>query len=296
MDVNLKMLKKTPSWDWPENAGTTIVKTLTDNRAAKKDRLLAAELAGEYVVQSDKIAEVLLNVLKSNAEPAELRSQAAISLGPGLEDADLEGFDAPEGPPAFSEKVVRDIQESFRNLYLDANVPKEVRRAILEASVRNPQDWHEGAIRNAYASDDQEWRLTAVFCMCYIRGFEKQILESLESKNPDIQYEAVRAAGNWEIDAAFPFIAGLIAKTSAASDKPLLLAAIEAAASIRPSETEILEPLVESDDDDVSEAAMDALAQAGQMAGWEDEDRDLDEDDDDLDDDDDDMDEDGDGD
>jgi hypothetical protein len=278
--VNLNMLKNTPSWDWPEDAGTLIVDTLMDGGASKKDRLLAANLAGEYVVLNDKIAEALLNIVKSNAESAELRSRASISLGPGLEEADIEGFDASEDPPALSEHVVGDIQKALQSLYLDADVPKKVRRSVLEASVRNPQDWHEGAIRSAYASDDEEWRLTAVFCMCYIRGFEKQILESLESKNAAIKYEAIRAAGNWEIDAAFPYIAELIASTSKASDKSLLLAAIEAVASIRPGETEILESLVESDDDDVSEAAMDALAQAGQMAGWEDDDDDLDEDDD----------------
>ena len=58
-------------------------------------------------------------------------------------------------------------------------VPKELRRRILEASVRAFEPWHPDAIRTAYASSDQEWVLTAVFAMAHIKGFDEQILESL---------------------------------------------------------------------------------------------------------------------
>ena len=93
---------------------------------------------------------------------------------------------------------------------MDTNVPKEVRRRILEASVRAPQDWHQNAIREAYSSGDESWRLTAVFCMRFVRGFNDQILEALEAENQDIHYQAVCAAGNWEVDAAWSHIASLI--------------------------------------------------------------------------------------
>jgi hypothetical protein len=52
---------------------------------------------------------------------------------------------------------------------------------VLEASVRAPQDWHLDAIREAYSSTDEAWSLTAVFCMRFVRGFNEQILEALES-------------------------------------------------------------------------------------------------------------------
>jgi hypothetical protein len=49
------------------------------------------------------------------------------------------------------------------------------------------------------------------------------------------------------------------------TEKPLLLAAIEAAASIRPEDaSEILGDLVDSDDDEIFEAVFDALALAGE--------------------------------
>ena len=151
---------------------------------------------------------------------------------------------------------------------MDADVPQEVRRRILEAAVRAPQDWHQDAIREAYSSADESWRLTAVFCMRFIRGFNDQILEALESENHDIHYEAVCAAGNWEVDAAWSHIAGLV--TTEEPDKPLLLAAIDAVASIRPQEAaEILTDLMDSEDEDIAEAILEALAMA--ELPWEDE-------------------------
>jgi hypothetical protein len=128
-------------------------------------------------------------------------------------------------------------------------------------------------VRAAYSSDDQDWKLTAVFCMRFIRGFHDQILESLESENPDIHYEAVCAAGNWEIDAAWPHIAALV--TSDEIEKPLLLAAIEAAAFIRPHEaSEIFVDLMASYDEDIVDAVYEALAMTEEP--WYDEDDDDD--------------------
>jgi hypothetical protein len=270
MVVDLKMLESTPPWDWPEEAGTIIVSALLDVNAAIKDRMLAAMMAGEFAVLKDKTAEALLKIVNSTSEIDELRSQAADSMAPGLEEAEIEGFDNPGDLPSYSEQEVRNIQASFYQLYHDESVSKMIRRSVLEASAKFPQEWHEGAVRAAYASDDEEWRLTAVVCMRSIKGFDRQILDSLESMNPDIECAAIRAAGNWEIDAAFPHVSKLISSPPSASQKQLLLAAIEAVALIRPRETDMLEPLVESNDDEVSEAAMDALTQAGQAASWDD--------------------------
>ena len=162
----------------------------------------------------------------------------------------------------------------LHTLYADADVPQEVRRRILEASVRAPQDWHPDAISSAYASDDETWKLTAVFCMRFVRGFDEQILAALDSGNPEIHYEAVCAAGNWEVAAAWPHIAALV--TSGETDKPLLLAAIEAVASIRPQEAaETLLDLTDADDEDIAEAAYDAMAMARGLSGEEDDEDDA---------------------
>ena len=117
--------------------------------------------------------------------------------------------------------------------------------------------------------------------MQFIRGFDKQILESLKSQNPDIRYHAVCAARNWGIDAAWQHIAALV--TSEETEKELLLAAIEAAAFILPDKaSEILGPLLESDDEDIVDAAYEALAMAGESFDEEDDDEEDEEDDKDI--------------
>lgn len=260
--MDLKILKDTPPWEWPQGTDMMLLGIFSDDQRDESDRLLAAELAGDYTVINDELAVALLSIVLSSEESEDLRARAVISLGPILETAYIDEFEDPEDVP-ISEKTFHVIQESLRELYMDADVPKEVLRRTLEGSVRAPQDWHQEAIRDAYFSDDESWRLTAVFCMRYIRGFTAQILETLENENEDIQYEAVCAAGNWEVDAAWSHIASLA--TTKLTDKSLRLAAIEAVAGIRPQEAaEILIELTQFDDEDIVDAAHEAMA----MSGW----------------------------
>jgi len=259
--MNLKMLQDTPPWDWPQGTGRMLQEILCDKRADASDRILAAELAGDFTVISDELLHILLSIVQSNEESEKLRARAVISLGPALEYADEDIFDEDFDEIPISEEMFNKIQESLQRLYRDAGVPKEVRRRILEASVRAPQDWHRDAVRAASLSNDEDWKLTAVFCMGYIRGFDDQILDALRSENPDIHYEAVCAAGNCELDAAWPYIADVLG--SSEIDKPLLLAAIEAAGNIRPQEAaQFLLTLSQSDDEDIVEAAYDAMSMA----------------------------------
>jgi hypothetical protein len=122
--------------------------------------------------------------------------------------------------------------------------------------------------------------LTAVFSMRYVRGFDEQILETLHNPDPEIHYEAVRAAGAWELDGAWTHAVELVNDPN--TPKMLLLAAIGAVGSIRPAEAgQVLLDLSESDDEEIAEAATDAMVMADANSDWVDEeDEDLDEDDD----------------
>ena len=258
---------------------------LRNPEADAADRLLAADLAGDFTVIDDALADALLAIVGSGGEPEELRAKAVISLGPALEQADIEEFDDPDAVP-IGEKTFRGIKQSLRKLYLDSAVPKSVRRSILEAAVRAPQEWHPGAIRRAWSSEDPEWKLTAAFCMSYVRGFDREILEALASADPGIYYHAVRAAGTWEVDAAWPRVAAIA--TLANTNKPLLLAAIEALATIRPHESmEMLVDLADSEDEDIREAAGEAMSMAEGLKDNELDDDEFEDDEDDDDDDDD---------
>jgi hypothetical protein len=256
--MDLKTLLDTPPWDWPSDTGKTFQKILRDRRADESDRLVAATLAGHLTVINDDLANVLLAVVGSDKEPERLRVRAAVSLGPVLEQAERYGFEDPEDVP-ITERAFRNIQDSLQRLYSDKCTPMEVRRRILEASVRAPETWHQKAIGDAYSSGNTEWMLTAVSSMRWVRGFDSQILSALQSADPEIHYEAVNAAGAWELDAAWSHVVKLV--NDAHTPRSLLFAAIGCVGAIRPAEArKTLVDLAGSDDEEIAGAALEAMS------------------------------------
>ena len=268
--MDLKTLQETPPWEWPRDAGKVFQEILLDHQANETDRVIAAELAGDLTVINDELANALTAIVRRPDEPEQLRATAAIALGPVLEQAETDGFEDPDDVMPITQRTFRNIQDWLQKLHFDNSIPKEVRRRILEASVRAPEVWHQNAIRAAYSSGDKEWILTAVFSMRWIRGFDDQILEALKSADPEIHYEAVEAAGTWGLAAAWSHIVALV--HGAATPKPLLLAAISAVASIRPAEARrILVDLADSGDEEIAEAADEAIGMAETVSDEEDD-------------------------
>ena len=256
--MGLKILQDTPPWDWPQDTAEKLLKVLRDKQGPESERLIAADLSGDFVVINDKLAEALLAIAGNAQESEDLRGRAGIALGPALEQAYLDDFEDPEDVP-ISKQTYHNILETLHRLFMDLSIPQEVRRRILEAAVRSPQDWHPGAVRTAYASNDESWNLTAVFCMRFVPGFNDLILKALDSKNKNIYYEAVCAAGNWELETAWPHIAKIL--TSKKTNKSLMLAAIEAAVGIRSTEAAmLLGNLMDSRDEEIAEAAYEGMA------------------------------------
>jgi HEAT repeat protein len=106
--------------------------------------------------------------------------------------------------------------------------------------------------------------------MGHVRGFDQQILEALENPDPGIHYHAVRAAGTWEVEAAWPHVAALARSDT---NKPLRLAAIEALGTLCPLDSvEVLANLADSEDEDVAETASEAMTMAEGMSDDEDDD------------------------
>lgn len=274
--MNLQMLANIPSYEWSDKAAGLIRKALTDKKIAASDRLMAAEMAGEATVMNDQMADILISILQDKSETNDMRCTAVISLGPALEYADTMEFDDEEDL-MISEPAYEKIQQTLRRLFMDSDVHEDIRRRILEASARAPQEWHRDAVRAAYMSDNEKWRLTSVFCMSYIEGFEKQILESLDSKDPDMFYEAVCASGNMGLEKAWPYITKILSSPDA--DIDLLLAAIDAVVNIRPEEAhDVLGHLVDHKDQDVVDAAFEALGMADEFLDDENDDDDDDDD------------------
>lgn len=158
-------------------------------------------------IHDDAGAHRMLDILTDSQADPELRGQAAIKLGPGLQLCD-ERIDWDDLDLYFGKATFEEIDQTFRRLYHDASTPKLVRRRILEAAVRAPMDWHEGAVRAAWETDDDDWRETAVFGMGHVLGFEDQLLGILkrDDSSEGVLREAVRSAGARELDEAEPIV------------------------------------------------------------------------------------------
>jgi hypothetical protein len=276
MDVN--ELSRVPSWEWPAEAAELIIATLRDRAVREQDRRLAAELAGDMIVMNDEMADGLLEILADPTESPFLRGRAAISLGPVLEELWLQVGDPfpDEDDPVVSPEVAAAIAEGLRDACTDADAPKELRRRALEASIRWPADWHAATVREAYASSDAEWRITAVFCMRFIDGFEDQIVASLADEDPRIEREAVCAAGEHALAAAWKHVVRIVEGDT--TDRGLLLAAIAAVGAIRPDEAEsVLSVLADEDDEEIEAAIEETLLHARMEMRGPDFDEDFDE-------------------
>lgn len=114
--MDLKNLQDTPPWDWPRDAGERFQEILRDERASDSDRLVAAELAGDLTVINDELADSLTAIISSQNESEQLRAQAAIALGPVLEQAEADGFEDPDNVP-ITQRKFRGIQASLRKLH-----------------------------------------------------------------------------------------------------------------------------------------------------------------------------------
>ncbi len=280
--TELALLETNEPWNWPTDAGEQLLQLITEAALSEEERLLAVRLAGETLVMDDAIASALLALLGDGDQPEDLRGQAAISLGPALEQAeldrlaDVDDLELPEElahvdleDSLLSPTILREIKQRLRAVVDDESAPPLVRRRALEASVRAAEDWHEEAVQRAWDDGDPTWKLTAVFCMRFIGGFEAQILESLASEDDELVYEAVLAAGVWVLDDAWGPIRKLLDQNE---DRDLLMAAMEALPQIRPEQAEeLLLPFTKHDDEEFVELANDIMAM---VCAFEEEDED----------------------
>ena len=140
--MDLKTLYDTPPWEWPEGTDKMLLGILRDDRTDQSDCLLAAELAGDSTVVNDELVDALLSILRNGHAPENLRGQAAISLGPALEYADIDGFEEPGATP-ITEQTFRKIKEALRKLYADVDDEDTV-EAVYEAMSMAGGFWGEG--------------------------------------------------------------------------------------------------------------------------------------------------------
>ena len=215
------------------------------------------------MMMDDDIARAFLRVASGDAAE-EIRSDAIVGLGPIIEEAGMDfsvdeiDFELdPDLGPGISRDTFKSIIAEIRALYENEAQPKLVRRRAFEVLVRDPQPWQSAEIRKHYAGDDPLWKLTAVFGMGYVAGFEKEIAATVASASDHLLYEAVRAASSMEVSSAAQHIRDLA--TSNRTDRDLRLVAIEALVNVDPDSEDILLSLTRSRDAEIAETAQGAL-------------------------------------
>ena len=255
-------------------------------------REAAKEAAAGAMV--DDLARDLVALIADASASDDARGDAAIALGPALEVCHYEGYEEHGEEMPLTAPVFAEVKQALESLYADESVSVLVRRRILEAAVRAPVEWQMAAIRTAWASDDADWRLTAVFCMGQVEGFRDELIAAMAADDLDLRCEAIFAAAEADMEEAGPEVIKLAQTTSL--DKDVRMAAIHALAMIAPEGApEALEALVDDEDPEISEMAQEALDEL--LLGEEDfddddedlDDEDLDEEDDEDDEDDDDA-------
>lgn len=237
---------------------TTLIRNL--NSPDEKARSVAQdELATEM---NDGMAEAIA-AIALNGDSETLRENAIVALGPVIEECgdeyhfgSEEDQDAELGP-SVSRATFESVVQRIRGIYSDPAQPVLLRRRAFEVLVRDPEAWHAAEIRTLLASDDPDWRLTAIFAMGMVPGFDKELVALLETSTGVHLAEAVRAAGQMEVIDAAKRVRALAASDE--TDHDVRLEAILALPGVDDDAYDLLDELSASEDEEIAEAADEAL-------------------------------------
>jgi HEAT repeat protein len=218
--------------------------------------LRAKAIEGLSECEDRSLLDPLIGLLLGDLEGS-VRAAAASTLGTFTmlaEFGDLKASDA--------EKVEKALITAFNN----RNEQIDVRSRALESISMLSKPRVEDMIRQAYRSDDLEFRAGALCAMgrtCN-SNWLSILLQELSSPHPQLRFEAARACAELEAVEAVPRLIELTRD----DDAQVQLSAVEALGRIGGNEAkQALEECRDGADDVISEAAEEAL---DEMKFWED--------------------------
>lgn len=207
----------------------------TDPRA----RAAAIRLLWEN--DDEKLIPILIKKLRD--DPDELvRSAAATGLGLFVYLGELEDIDE-ETHHTLEDVLLETLKGTDTDL---------VRRHALESLGYSGRGEIPDLIRKAYNTASQDWVASALFAMSRTADsiWEEQVKECLDHHSPEVQLEAVRAAGNLSIESARPALLKILRHPDDVDDE-VLYAAIWSLSQIGgESVQEAYDRLLENNDDD----------------------------------------------
>jgi HEAT repeat protein len=216
----------------------------------------AQAVDGLWEDESPGLAGLFLEMLISDPFIV-ARAAAATALGRYVFLAELEELD---------EELGRSIVQALRRVIEDTTEALEPRRRAVEAIGFSGEEGVQGLIEAAYRNPVEKMRVSAVFSMgrSADQSWGPTVLDELESTNPEMRFEAARAAGELELKEAVPSLITLIGD----SDREVQQAAISALGKIGGSEARsALRLCCQSEDEVIAAAADEALGELELTAG-----------------------------
>ena len=225
---------------------------LTDPDAAVRE----AAIDGLWEDEDPRLIKPLLAMLQRDSSPS-VRATAASALGHYVY---LDAID--EIPHA----QIEPLNLALRAVIDAPDEPLEVRRRAVEALSFSSADDVSDIIRRAYASPEEEMRISAVFAMGSSADDQwiETVVAELDSPSPAMRYEAAHAAGELEARSAVPSLARMLDDP----DREAQEMAIWALGQVGGDRAQaLLTDLTECDDAALAEAAVDALEEMEWMHG-----------------------------
>lgn len=200
--------------------------------------------------ENQNLVPIFIRMLNDDPDPA-VRAAAATALGQFVYLGELEKI---------PENLLRDVEE---NLLSVISSPEEalIRRRALESMGYSGRKEMAGLIREAYNTNDPDWMSSALFAMgrSADSAWAPDVVRMLRHPKVNVQLEAVRAAGNLEIETARRALLDLLEEE--AQDSEVRAATIWSLSQIGGEEVrETLEQILdETEDEEEAELVENAL-------------------------------------
>ena len=171
--------------------------TASDSDPGVRERSVRA--LGEY--ESFRLIQLYLNLLVNDTDTA-VRAASAYALGTYVYLGELEEL---------PEKKLDEIVDRLLDIYRSTDNAL-VRRRALESLGYSSRKEILPLIESAFNTGKHDWMLSAIFAMGRTANLRwgKTILEMLESDDPELRFEAARAAGELELKPALTPLINLL--------------------------------------------------------------------------------------
>jgi HEAT repeat protein len=172
-------------------------------------RVRACSINLLWECDDDKLAPNFIHIMTNDPDEV-VRATAASALGMFVYLGELEEI---------PEKLLKQIEKALLDII---NNPKEsslVRRRVLEALGYSSLPEVPPLIEKAYNMEDEQWQSSSLFAMGRSADsrWEKHVLDRLDAQD-EIQFEAVRASGELEMESAREPLLELLANESGDDD------------------------------------------------------------------------------